>query len=74
MNHQSGEMLRHCAAIVRNQNASLSSGSRQDFRILKTAQTCLGSGLEINRALVSPHRPHDVLIEIGIRLKSDFRR
>jgi hypothetical protein len=49
-----GEMLRHCAAIVRNQNASLSSGRRQDFRVLKTAQTCLGSGLEINHALVSP--------------------
>ena len=59
---------------MRNQDASFTSGSRQDLWILKTVQIRLGGGPEINRELVSPHRPYDVLIEIGIRLKSDFHR
>lgn len=67
-------MLRHCPAIVRDQNATLELRDSQDLRIIEAAQARLISSLKVNRRLATPQRPHDVLIEIGIRLKSNFHR
>jgi hypothetical protein len=65
-------MYGHRAPVVCHHDAAFARSGGQDIKIIQVADPALIGGLKINGGLPSEHRPHDLLVEIGVRLKSDF--
>src|SRR5690242_14481532 len=65
------EVREHCPAVMRYQNPVRRGGPFQNLRIADTAQPGIDGGGEIDSGLLLPHRPNDVKVEIGIRLKAN---
>lgn len=68
------EVTWHGAAVMRDENALLSGGNLQHFRVTQAGETAVRGGGEIHGALTAADRQNDVVIEVSVGLKADQGR
>src|SRR5262245_24129206 len=65
-----GEMVGHCASVMRNHDSAVSGRDRQNVRVFDALKAGLLGSLEIDGRLVALRSDDDRVLEIGIRLEA----
>lgn len=72
--HKRREMSRHGFPVMCDQHSILAGSQGEHFRIRQPTQARRGRGLEVGGRLSTFHTQDDILIQVGVRLKTGFQR